>query len=64
MRIEMPLPSWAEAQHAHDDAHTLTVPAQHPHVAPTLPATWIGGDVVAARVEVSDLHLPALTITF
>jgi hypothetical protein len=28
MQIELPAPSWSDALRIHDDAHTLTLPAQ------------------------------------
>lgn len=65
MRIELPTPSWADAQRVHDDAHTLTVPAQHPQALPLpLPAAWAAGEAAAARVEIPAGRPPALTLTF
>lgn len=65
MRIELPTPSWADAQRAHDDAHTLTVPAQHPPALPhPLPGAWTAGEAAASRVEVPAARPPALTLTF
>lgn len=61
MRIELPSPSWADAQRAQDDAHTLTLPV-HPHVL--LPSLLPAGDAVTARVEVAALQPQPLTLTF
>ena len=69
MRIELPFPSWAEAQRVHDDAHTLTVPllapAQRPHsLALPLSAGWPSLEAEGARVDVAAaVHAP-LTLTF
>ena len=62
MRIELPSPSWADAQRAQDDAHTLTLPSQRPlTLAETLLAACDAGGTV--RVEVTLLPGPALTLT-
>jgi hypothetical protein len=61
MRIELPIPTWAEAQRVHDDAHTLTVPA-HPHPLP-LSGGWPGVEAGVARVEVRAGAHAALTLT-
>lgn len=64
MRIELPLPSWAEAQRAHDDAHTLTVPLQHPHPLPHPIVVAKPDGEQAARVEVMQSAHAPLTLTF
>lgn len=65
MRIDLPLSSWVEAQRAQDDAHTLTVPAQHPQAAAhPLLAAWSAGAAAGLRVEVPALEPVAVTLTF
>ncbi|MGV3570202.1 MAG: hypothetical protein ACO1PB_06345 [Ramlibacter sp.] len=65
MRIELPQPSWADAQHAQDDAHTLTVPAQHPQALPgSLLGALPGAEHAGGRVEVPAGEPVALTLTF
>lgn len=63
MRIELPLPTWAETQHQ-DDAHTLTLPA----LSHALPHPLLGAlaavDSPTVRVEVPLEQPPALTLTF
>lgn len=64
MRIELPIPSWADAaQRAQDDAHTLTLPEPRSVV---LPEHWLpafdAGDTL--RVAVPCLRLPVITLTF
>lgn len=64
MRIELPTPTWAETQHAQDDAHTLTLPA----LSPALPHPLLGAlaavDSPMVRVEVPAVAPAALTLTF
>ena len=63
MRIESPLPSWAEAHHAQDDAHTLTLPPQR---AVSLAESLLGGTGEAGlpqRVQVQGQQPVALTLT-
>lgn len=62
MRIELPSPSWADAQRAQDDAHTLTLPAPRQlNLAETLLAAGEAGAMV--RVEVTVEQGPVLTLT-
>lgn len=64
MRIELPLSAWAEAQHAQDDAHTLTVPV-HPQAVPhPLLGAWSCSEPATVRVEVAAQPPLHLTITF
>lgn len=63
MRIELPLPSWAEtAQRAEDDAHTLTLA---PSSAPDW-VQWQWASDAAPAVRVQSTHgIPVtLTLTF
>lgn len=64
MRIELPQPSWADAQPAQDDAHTLTLPAQRPLA---LPAALLGElpppDRIGGRIEVLPGDPASLTLT-
>jgi hypothetical protein len=62
MRIELPLPAWAEsAQRADDDAHTLTV-------APSVAADWVAWQwpsepAPCVRVAVAATRAQPLTLT-
>lgn len=62
MRIELPLPSWAETMpRADDDAHTLTVAASAMEWAP-----WQWGSEPAAtlRTQVDAAAQVTVTLTF
>jgi hypothetical protein len=64
MRIELPAPTWADAQRAQDDAHTLTLPAQR---ALTLAETLlprVAEDGATARVDARAPSPATLTLTF
>lgn len=61
MRIELPHPTWADAaQRAHDDAHTLTMPAAaRPLMEPWFPTA----EGQTYRVEVAADRRDVLTLT-
>ena len=61
MRIELPHPTWADAaQRAHDDAHTLTIPAAgRPLVESWFPT--VEGHTF--HIEVTAEPRPTLTLT-
>lgn len=63
MRIELPLPSWAETtQRADDDAHTLTVA---PPRATEWPAWhWASDPAPTLRTQVDAAPPVGLTLTF
>ena len=62
MRIELPLPSWAETHSAQDDAHTLTLPVPHP-VSLTDRLLAAGSDGETQRIEVVAEQHPFVTLT-
>lgn len=62
MRIELPLPAWADAaQRAEDDAHTLTVAAERP--ADWVTWQWPLEPGAGLRCEVPAAGERSLTLT-
>lgn len=62
MRIELPLPSWADTtQRADDDAHTLTVA---PAPMEWSPWQWGSDPVPTVRLQVDAARPRAVTLTF
>lgn len=64
MRIELPAPTWADAQRAQDDAHTLTLPVQR---ALTLAETLLpmaAEDGATSRIDARAPAPASLTLTF
>jgi hypothetical protein len=63
MRIELPLPSWADiTPRADDDAHTLTVAAPSP--IEWAPWHWGSEPAPTLRLEVGAARPVTITITF
>lgn len=64
MRIELPAPTWADAQRGQDDAHTLTLPAQRPlTLAETLLAV-AAEDGATTQVDARAGKPVTVTLTF
>ena len=64
MRIELPAPTWVDAQRAQDDAHTLTLPVQRAlSLAETL-LPLASDDGATSRVDARGPQPAPLTLTF
>jgi hypothetical protein len=63
MQIELPALSWTLAPRAHDDAQTLTLPAQHGLSLASQLAAAVGEPGTPVRCEVPAAPSPTLTLT-